>query len=365
MLKWMARSFLKWGLLLGTLVLVPSVSYTQKPIVIPLVPAANWQLEQVQTLKLGAVEKYGGDPAIAKEYGVKSIELRTYHLRKAKVQVLVEKASDPTAAYGLLTFYRDTSMTAVKGVKLAYGNANGTLMARGRNFLRFLRPPNTPLSDNDYDALLVFVGGTRPSGDVMAGLPAPMPTKDMVPGSEKYLLGLNAAQKVLPSFRTDLLGFDQGAEVQLAQYQSKEGRSTLMVVSYPTPQIARLRFGAMSKLLDINKEDNPASIYGRRSGSYLFLVLNSGTEKAAMGLMNQLKVARTVSWDQQPPTKESFTLQVVQMILAILVLTFFVALAGVVAGVLFFVSKRLAAKFFPDWEWGHSDEDQLITLKLR
>ncbi len=361
----MARVFLKWGLLLGTLLLVPSLSYTQKSLVIPLVPAANWQLVETQTLKLADLQKYGDDPVIAREYGVKSIELRTYRLGKTKVQVAVEKASDSTAAYGLLTFYMNASMAPVKGFKLAYGNAEGTLMARGRNFLRFLRPKDSNLSDNDYSALLVFVGGTRPSTNVMASLPAPMPAKDMVSGSEKYLLGLNAAQEVLPSFRTDLLGFNQGAEVQLAQYQTDKGRSTLMVVSYPTPQIARLRFGAMSKLLDINKEGSPDSIYGRRSGSYVFLVLNSGTEKAAMSLMSQLKVAQTVSWDQQPPSKQSFTLQVVQMILAIVVLTFFVAIAGVVAGVLFFASKRLAARFFPDWEWGHSDEEQLITLKLK
>ena len=125
-------------------------------------------------------------------------------------------------------------------------------MARGRNFLRFLRPKNQTLSNNDYNALLVFVGGTRPSGNIMASLPAPMPTTNMVPESEKYVLGPEAAKKVLPTFPSDLLGFDQGAEVQLAKYGTGKGQATLITISYPTPQIARIRFGAMSSFLGIN-----------------------------------------------------------------------------------------------------------------
>jgi hypothetical protein len=53
------------------------------------------------------------------------------------------------------------------------------------------------------------------------------------------------------------------------------------------------------------------------------------------------------------------------MILAILLLTAFLILACVVAGVLFFLSRRFAAKFFPDSQWGHADDDQLIRLNLK
>jgi hypothetical protein len=353
------------GRLLAALLLSVLVSFAQKSVVIPLVPAANWQQAGSQTLTVAAVEKYGGEPAIEKEYGVKSIELRTYRLGNAEVQVVVEAASDPTAAYGLLTFYVNASMAPAKDIQLAYSDATGSLMARGRTFLRFLRPKQSNLSDNAYRGLLVFVGGTRPSTNALASLPAPMPTPNMAPGSEKYLLGPVAARKILPNFRTDLLGFDQGAEVQLAEYQTGKGRSTLMTINYPTPQIARVRFGAMSSFLNLNQEHASDSIYGRRLGSFVFLVLNAGTEKAALQLMNQLKVAQAVSWDQRYPTKKTFALQVVEMILAIAVLTLFLIGAGVVAGVMFFASKRLAAKFFPNWEWGHTDEEQLITLKLR
>ena len=110
------------------------------------------------------------------------------------------------------------------------------------------------LSESDYQALLIFVGGSKPSASAIRSLPSPMPPKGLVPGSEKYLLGLEAAKRVLPSFRTDLIGFDQGAEVQLGQYQTGKGTSTLMSISYPTPQIARVRFGALTNFLGLNQD---------------------------------------------------------------------------------------------------------------
>ena len=115
-------------------------------------------------------------------------------------------------------------MKPEKDIQLAFGDANQTLMARGSNFMRFLRSKGLPSPGSDYQALLVFVGGTKPSPNAVRDLPRPIPSNGLVPGSEKYLLGLEAAKRVLPSFRTDLIGFEQGAEVQLGQYRYRQGR---------------------------------------------------------------------------------------------------------------------------------------------
>ena len=178
-------------------------------------------------------------------------------------------------------------------------------------------------------------------------------------------MGLEAAKRVLPSFRTDLIGFEYGAEVQLGQYKTDKGTSTLVSISYPTPQIARVRFGALKNFLGLNQDDGETSLYGTRRGSYVFLVLHAGSEGTATALMNQFQVTEGVTWDQRYITEASFTRQLVQMILAIFLLTTFLIGACIVAGVLFFLSRRIAAKFFPESSWGHTDEDQLIRLNLK
>ncbi|MGA2987034.1 MAG: DUF6599 family protein [Terriglobia bacterium] len=362
----MARKFLKHAWLVAVLTALPFPCPAQeKPFAIPLVPAADWRQVDSQPLHLAAVSQYGGDPAVEQEYGVKALELRTYQLGKTQTPVVVEPTPDATSAYGLLTFYQTPSMFPVKGVQLAVGDANETLMARGNNFIRFLHGKDSTPSESDYQALLVFVGGSQPSKSAIRQLPSPMPAKGLVPGSEKYVLGLEAAKRVLRSFRTDLIGFEQGAEVQLGQYQTGKGTPILVSISYPTPQIARVRFGALTSFLGLNRDQGENSAYGRRHGSYVFLVLNAGNAGIASALMDQFEVTENVSWDQKYTSERTFTMQLVHMILAIFLLTAILIGSCMVAGVLFFLSRRLAAKFFPDSQWGHTDEDQLIRLNLK
>ncbi len=336
---------------------------------IPQVPAADWRQANSERIPVARVGQYGGDPAIEREYGVNSIELRTYQMGKTNAKVLVEIAPDPIAAYGLLTFYQTPEMTPEKDFELVVGDSTHVLMARGDKFIRFVRGKDWKLSESDFQALLTFVGGVREPKSVEETLPAPMPFKGQVPGTEKYVVGLAAARRLLPSFRTDLIGFGtgpgEGAELQLARYKTETGESTVISIGYPTPQIARVRFGSLSHFLALNQDRGADSVYGKRQHTYVFLILNAGSAATASSLMNQFQVDSTLSWDRPPNPQRTFTLQVVHMILAILILTGYLIGACVVAGVAFFLSKRIALKYFPDSAWGHTDDDQLIRLNLK
>jgi len=362
----MARKSAMLACLVAVLTALPSLCFAQnKPFAIPLAPAADWRQLDSHSLPLSAVSQYGEIPEVDHEYGVKALELRTYQLGKKRAQVVVETAADPTSAYGLLTFYATPAMLPEKKIQLAVADASGALMARGDNFIRFLRDKDAPPSDSDFEALLIFVGGTKPSTSTMSSLPSAMPPTGLMPGSEKYILGLEAAKHVLPAFRNDLIGFEQGAEVQLGQYQTGKNTSTLVSISYPTPQIARIRFGSLTSFLGLNREHGEDSVYGRRHGSYVFLALNAGNAGAATALMNKFQVTQGVSWDQPYITERTFTMQLVHMILSILFLTTLLIGGCLLAGVLFFLSRRFAAKFFPESQWGHADDDQLIRLNLK
>lgn len=362
----MARGIAKHVSLAVVLTALPLLCPAQeKPFVMPLIPAADWRQVDSHVLPLSAVSKYGGIPAVEQEYGVKALELRTYQLGKVRTEVVVEVTPDPTSAYGLLTVNETPAMTSEKGIQLTVSDANETIMARGPNFIRFLHDKDSHPSESDFHALLTFVGGTTPSASTLGSLPSPMPPKGLVPGSEKYLLGIAAAKLALPSFRADLIGFNQGAEVQLGQYQNGKGISTLVSISYPTPQIARMRFGSLTDLLRLNQDHGDDSVYGRRQGTYVFLALNTGNAGAASALMDQFQVTEGVSWDQKYNSERTFTMQLVHMILAILILTAILIVACLIAGILFYLSRRVAAKFFPESLWGHSDDEQLIRLNLK
>jgi len=332
--------------------------------VIPLVPAANWQLTTKQALSVNEIKNYGGDPAVESEYGVKPFELRTYQLDGATVQVVVEPASDVSAAYGLLTYYQNESMHPDKSIELTMTGPEGSLMARGRSFIRFLRPKGSQVSDNDFRALLVLVGGIRPTRDSLANLPPLLPASGLIPGSTKYIVGPVTAQRVVPNLPTDLIGFDQGAEIQLGEYHVGNSRATIVELSYPTPQIARLRFTKMSDALGLNQDRGANSLYARKDGSFIFLALKAGNKSEASELLDHFTVNLQLSWDEKYPGDKTIGRQLFELFMGNALLTLVLAGSGVAGGLLIVLSRRVTAKVFPAWEWGHPEGDRLIRLNL-
>jgi hypothetical protein len=353
------------ALSLMTLTAVRPLSCAQNVSVIPLVPAANWRLAATQGLGVDEIKTYGGDPAVEREYGVKSFEVRTYQLERARVQVVLESAADVSAAYGLLTYYQNESMHPEKAIQLAMTGPQGSLMARGRSFIRFLRPKDSQVSDNELRALLILVGGTRPTSDSLSNLPPSLPPSGLIPGSGKYVMGPETARRVLPNFPTDLIRFDQGAEVQVGEYLVGNSRSTMVEVSYPTPQIARLRFAGMSDSLRLNQDRGTNSLYARREGSFIFLALKASNKAAATKFLDQFNVNQQLSWDEKYPGDKTIGRQLFELIMGNVFLTLVLAGGGLAGGLLIVLSRRVTAKVFPAWEWGHPESDRLIRLNLQ
>lgn len=353
-------------LLYALLEVAPGLAGQTKPVSIPLVPAADWQLAGSRQLGLQAVRDWSGEPAVDREYGARWLERRTYQLHGKSAEVLVEETADPSSAYGLFTFYRTEGMSLLKGFGMAAADSQLCIMTRGRYFIRVALParPAPQISDAELRALLIVVGGARGSSSAQPTLPTPMPVTGLVPGTEKYLLGPEAARRVLPDLPTDLLGFGQGAEVQIASYAAGKRRAAMVAITYPTPQIARARFSSLEHALALNQDHGASSIYGKRSASFVFLVLKADSAASAAKLMDRFDVAESVTWDQKYPGKDNIWMQVVKLVLANLVLVGILVGFCIAGGICIVLSRRVAAKWFPQASWGHPEESGIIRLNL-
>ncbi len=351
------------GLFLALLA-APCAFTAQRPSAIPLIPAANWRLTETKQLNLNAVRQWEGDPAIEREYGVQTLEQRTYVLKNQRAEVVIEETPDASSAYGLFTYYQTEQSIPVARMPLTLKDSSGISMCRGRFFVRIPRANKLDVTDSEFQALLVLTGGVQTASTQSPHLPAGLPEKNLVPGSEKYLLGPEAARRVLPGFRADLIGFTQGAEVQVGTYRSGERRITLLAIAYPTPQIARVRYGAMESFLGFNLERGSESIYARRSGSFVFVVLDSPSADQANKLMGRLQVTGQISWDQRPPKSKPFAREVLELLLANLLLILILIGGSIAGGVLMYVARRIVANWFPEWAWANPDQDKLIRLNL-
>jgi hypothetical protein len=351
---------------LPLLLLSPLVGVQQRSVV-PLIPAANWRVAGSQKVDVNALGKWGGDPAIEKEYGVTSFTERTYQLDSHTVQALLEETLDASSAYGLLTFYQTETMSPDKSMELTALGPGGALLACGRVFVR-VASPNDLLSDSDFHALLVFIGGMRSASAATIGLPAPLPEVGRVPCSEKYLLGVDAARRVLPFFPAELMGFAQGAEVQTARYltgPAESPRARLVLISYPNPQIAREKYATIEKSLRLNQERGAESAYGTRRGAFILVVLDSTSRAKANTLLDEFNVSQQVSWDQRPPEQEPIVIQMAKLVLGNMLLVLILVVFALGGGALVFVFKKLTARWFLESSWADPEEGHIISLGLK
>lgn len=355
----------------------------EKPNVIPLATSSQWRLVSSQKLGVDAAEKWGGDPAVENEYGVKSLVLRTYTLypEDETAIVILENASDVSSAYGLFTLYRTDSMTSLQNLPFAEVGKDSALMLRGQTVIRIVEPARAKPATGSLEKpepfrqfsftvsqlqdLLVQAGGPGPARDEMRGLSSALPEAGLIEGSEKYLLGLESAKRVLPSFRADLIGFSQGAEARMALYRSGSAKVRVLAVTYPTPQIAHQRFEAMEKLLEVNKGQGATPIYGKLTGSFVILVLDADSAKSATRVLDRFNATGYVTFNQRYPGDTPLVFEVVQFVLANLIFTFILAGFALFAGIAFFGSKYAARKWFPQSSWGQPDDATIIRLNLQ
>jgi len=363
----MKSNMAKQAALCFALLWLAPAAWGQRGSAVPLIPAADWQLIGSRTAEASAVAEFGGDPAIEREYSVEAVEIRQYKLENTAATVVAETNSDASTAYGLLTFYWNEHTLPVPGISLAGISPQGAVMARGRLFFRIPRSikAQPALSNDNLRTLLSLLAGSQPASRG-ANLPESLPGNGLVPGSEKYLLGSVAAQRVLPSFRTDLIGFSQGAEVLMGAYsQSGSSPATVLAITYPTPQIARARYGEMESILGTNQTGEAQPFYGKRLGSFVVVVLNANSHAMATKLVDAFALSGGVVPNERYPGDKPIAVQMMELIVNNILFVFILSGVAIGGGFLVFISKRFARKWFPDSDWVEPEEGALTVLRLR
>jgi len=242
------------------------------------------------------------DRQVWDEYGFQTAERADYEAAGSRVAVSVWQLKDTTGALAAAQWLQP-------GV-VQHGNyvlrIDGDLPAEGLHQLK------SKLPDVDRAA--------NPS------LPQFLPAKDRLRASERYILGPASLAKFEPRVSASLAGFNKGAEAQLARYKTQEGEAPLLLLSYPTPQIAGDRYRAFETRGDLK---------ARRHGPMVAVVFDA-TGESAEKLLSSVAYKPNVTWSEHVPKNENPG----EMILAICILAGALMVASVVLG-LFFSGFRL------------------------
>ena len=114
----------------------------------------------------------------------------------------------------------------------------------------------------------------------------------------------------------------QGSRAQIARYRTDAGEVKLLLLSYPTPQIAGNRFREFSKRSDLT---------ARRYGPMVGVVLDAGTPDAADKMLSAISYQPNITWSEPVPKYQNPG----EMIEAICILAGALIFASVVLGLVF------------------------------
>lgn len=301
----------------------------------------------------------GADASLLREYGSQRAEEAIYRRGGQEMRVSLQVMADRSGAFGAFT------LLGTGGRRVRLGEAGAALLGRIVFYQgNFFVSASGGMQARDLEPLAHKL---RREAGPQAGLPALvdyLPAAGRVGGSERYFLGPRALATALPLAKGDWAGFAYGAEAVTARYRTASGEVALLLLSYPTPQIAAERLRAFERAFHLNGGGNPAGppLFARRAGSLIVAVAGGGSEPDGVALMERVRVERALSWSQQSPEEEDRAWA--RTMLGMFLSTGVIVALALAAGTLFGIARLAARHWYPGQVFDRPEDTEVIRLGL-
>ncbi len=348
--------------LLGRVVLLLLVSVSgEAALKAELLPAqfGSWSARDAKTFQVGTTGTHEG--TILAEYGGTWIEQKTYGKAGEALVVTLTQFKDPSGAYGAFTYFR-----LPRGASAEIGDYSGTA---GNRILfvvgnLLIEARGSPTGTRDLPLLaqsLRSAADHRP----YPNLPSRLPEKGLEAGSDCYLLGPRALARFVPLGAGDWLGFEMGAEAEVAQYHRAGEHARLLIVEYPTPQIAHNRLAEISRWFRVNPKEGGGkgvALYAKRAGSLLGLVTEASSASYAQELLDAIRYEVKVTWSERESKLREPAFA--ELIYSIFILTGIILLMALGVGLGFGGFRLVMKHFFPRRFFDRPERMEIIQLGL-
>ena len=318
------------------------------------------------------------DPAVAdpvnagllKEYGFTDVAAANYTSSDGrKLAIKAARFADASGAYGAFTYYKLPQMLNEKIGDQAASLNERVLFYRGSILVDALFDRLSAMSAAELRELASGLPLPSENNRNLPGLPIYLPRESYVKNTAKYLVGPVGLEKVAAPVGAQLVDFTTGAEVVLGNFTTGDGPATMMLISYPTPQIAadRLRRIESAQQHPPQAPDsapllNPGPIFGRRTGPIVVLVSGQVSQGEANKLLNSVNYEANVTWNE--PTSPNKRDNIGNLVINALLLCGILMGFSLIAGLAFGGVRVLIRSLFPDRLFDRPGEAEFISLHL-
>jgi hypothetical protein len=339
----------------------------------PILPKqfGGWQISgSAQT----SADPATADPvnaALLKEYGFTSFESAAYVRDDGrKVTVKAARFADTSGAYGAFSYYKVPPMLSETIGDQGASLNERVLFYRGNILVDAVFSKLSAMSAAELRELAVAL--PLPAGETRnpPSLPAYLPKAGYVKNTAKYVVGPVGLEKISAPLPAQLVDFGVGAELVLGEYDSSGGKETLMLISYPTPQIAAERLRRIDAAQQPTQPSQPVTsplpdpgpVFSKRTGPIVVIATGSLSKSEAQALLAKVNYDADVTWNENTylSKKDNVANLLVNIIILCGILIGFAAVVGVAFGGL----RILIQRVLPEKVFDRPEVVEFISLHL-
>jgi hypothetical protein len=325
----------------------------------------QWTADKEAKPVHGPNDPFGGivsfPKPVLKEAGLEDVEIRFYN----GVEVALFRFTDPSGAYSAATYrpYIPPGAVPAKAVQVVdHGH-----QAQVGNYLIVVA--GDPSLDDQAKRVLAAV--TPIVQKVADQTPLP-PIRDYLPGTARepntdiYVLGptqyreaASALGRIDAAILADEAGFKSHAEAMLAKYKTAKDEATLLLLEYPTPQLAELHLRHLQRAL-ADAKLTTSSI--ERKGSLLSIVLAPTSPEYADKLRAGVNYETQVTWNE--PSSTATDPPITSTLVKIIIATFVFMGVTLVLGIAFGGVRVITKRLFPGKVFDRKEQIEVLQLGL-
>jgi hypothetical protein len=319
----------------------------QKPV--PLENAFPYQFGGWKAWNGGLIKVKAASEAEASvlgEAGLFDVMAQSYNKNGKEASVILYELRDPSGAYEVATYFASR------------GN-------RGVQVGNFFVEGGGEASDEDRRDLIEAIH-KKADPTPLPPIRTYLPENGLEDRTERYSLGPNgfkdAANALGQTQAVNLFnvaGFESHAEAMFGKYKSGKDEATLLLIDYPTPQLAELHLRHLRRALADAKLSS-SSI--ERKGSLLSIVLAPTSPEYADKLRSSVQYETSVTWNEasQTATDPPILSTVAKIFIATGVFMVVTVVIGIAFGGVRIITKRL----FPGKVFDRKEQIEVLQLGL-
>lgn len=304
------------------------------------------------------------DPTFLKECGFRTLWRQGFSRGPTTAaSVAILEFGDTSGAYSLFSVQTDQQIRAEQIGDQSFSSPDGLWLWQANLVVHIsnknqLRKPHPTLME--LGKLVSKLIGQRAE---VPNLVKQLPSHNRIPGSSRYFLGPKSFQRLDLPVHVANLGFDIGAEISSAEYQVSNKRARLLLISYPTPQMARRFYDKLQDSRQVLKSPSPTDrVYTKRTGPLLALLLHLDDDAAAKDILDSILYSASLTWDQVPPQEE--VAGYLRTIVRGIMLTGALLLLTLGAGVAFGIIRLTVKRWVPIQIFDRPQDISIIQLQL-